>query len=123
VNQILEDMLRACMMEHPDSWDKNLPWTKFSNNNNYQERIKMALFEVLYGRRYNTPVNWVEHGEKMIYGPDLVEEPKAIVNRIQDNLRAAKVMPRQLCKQEVLPLGICSWGSCVSEGFTHEGHK
>jgi hypothetical protein len=26
VNQILEDMLRACVMEHLGSWDKNLPW-------------------------------------------------------------------------------------------------
>jgi hypothetical protein len=33
VNQILKDMLRACVMEYPDSWDKNLPWTKFSYNN------------------------------------------------------------------------------------------
>jgi transposase InsO family protein len=24
VNQILEDMLRACVMEYPGSWDKNL---------------------------------------------------------------------------------------------------
>jgi hypothetical protein len=97
-------MLRACVMEHPDSWDKNLPWTKFSNNNNYQERIKMALFEVLYGRRYNTPVNWVEHGEKMIYGPDLVEEPKAIVNRIQDNLRAAKSCQGSYANKRCCPL-------------------
>jgi hypothetical protein len=25
VNQILEDMLRACVLEHPGSWNKNLP--------------------------------------------------------------------------------------------------
>jgi hypothetical protein len=35
VNQILEDMLRACVMEYPDSWDKNLSWTEFSYNNSY----------------------------------------------------------------------------------------
>jgi hypothetical protein len=33
VNQILEDMLRAYVMEYPGSWDKNLPWTEFSYNN------------------------------------------------------------------------------------------
>jgi hypothetical protein len=49
VNQILDDMLRACVMEHPDSWDKNLPWAEFSYNNSYQESLKMTLFEVLYG--------------------------------------------------------------------------
>jgi hypothetical protein len=35
VNQILEDMLRACVMEYQGSWDKNLPWVEFSYNNSY----------------------------------------------------------------------------------------
>jgi hypothetical protein len=51
VNQILEDMLRACVMEHQGSWDKNLLWAEFSNKNSYQESLKMAPFEVLYGRQ------------------------------------------------------------------------
>jgi hypothetical protein len=50
INQILEDMLRACVMEHPGSWDKNLPWAEFLYNNSYQESLKMAPFEVLYER-------------------------------------------------------------------------
>jgi hypothetical protein len=29
VNQILEDMLRAFVIEHQASWDKNLPWAEF----------------------------------------------------------------------------------------------
>jgi hypothetical protein len=77
-------------MEHQGSWDKNLQWAEFSYNNSYQESLKMALFEVLYGCRYCTPLNWIEPGEK-IFGPDLIEEAEAIVNRIQDNLRAAKL--------------------------------
>jgi hypothetical protein len=35
VNQILEDMLRAYILEHQGSWDKNLPWVEFSYNNSY----------------------------------------------------------------------------------------
>jgi transposase InsO family protein len=49
VNQILEEMLRACVMEYPGSWDKNLPWAEFSYNNSYQESLNMAPFEALYG--------------------------------------------------------------------------
>jgi transposase InsO family protein len=63
VNQILEGMLRACVLEHPGSWDQNLPWPEFSYNNSYQESIKMAPFEVIYGRRCRTPLNWIELGE------------------------------------------------------------
>jgi hypothetical protein len=49
VNQILEDMLRACALQYGISWDKSLPYTKFSYNNSYQESLKMAPFEMLYG--------------------------------------------------------------------------
>jgi hypothetical protein len=49
VNEILKDMLRACVMEYQGSWDKNLPWAEFLYNNSYQESLKMAPFEVLYG--------------------------------------------------------------------------
>jgi hypothetical protein len=90
VNQRLKDMLRACVLEHPGSWDQNLPWAEFSYNNTYQESLKMAPFEVLYGRPCHTPLNWIEPGEKVIFGPDLVEEAEATVRRIQDNLKAVK---------------------------------
>jgi hypothetical protein len=49
VNQILEDMLRACALQYGRSWDKSLPYAEFSYNNNYQESLKMAPFEMLYG--------------------------------------------------------------------------
>ena len=33
VNQILEDMLRACALDYGSSWDDNLPYAEFSYNN------------------------------------------------------------------------------------------
>ena len=33
VNQILEDMLRACALDYKSSWDDNLPYAEFSYNN------------------------------------------------------------------------------------------
>jgi hypothetical protein len=90
VNQILEDMLRACVMEHQGSWDNNQLWAEFSYNNSYQESLKMVPFEVLYGHRCRTTLNWIEPGEKMIFGPGLIEEAEVTVSHIQDNLRATK---------------------------------
>jgi hypothetical protein len=49
VNQIIEDMLRACVMNDGSKWDKHLPLAEFSYNNSYQESIKMSPFEELYG--------------------------------------------------------------------------
>jgi hypothetical protein len=77
-------------MEHQGSRDQNLPWAEFSYNNSYQEGLKMAPFEVLYRRLCCTPLNWIGLGQKVIFGPDLVEEAEATVHHIQDNLRAAK---------------------------------
>jgi hypothetical protein len=77
-------------MEYPGSWDKNLPWAEFSYNNSYQESLKMAPFEALYGRQCHTPLNWIEQGEKAIFGQDIVDEAVETICRIQDNLKAAK---------------------------------
>jgi transposase InsO family protein len=49
VNQILEDTLRACALQYGRSWDKSLLYAEFSYNNSYQESLKMAPFEMLYG--------------------------------------------------------------------------
>lgn len=56
VNQILEDMLRACALDYGDSWDKNLPYAEFSYNNSYQASLEMSPFEALYGRQCRTPL-------------------------------------------------------------------
>ncbi|GJZ72346.1 putative reverse transcriptase domain-containing protein [Tanacetum coccineum] len=47
--QMLEDMLRACMIDFGGSWDVHLPLAEFSYNNNYHARIRCAPFEALYG--------------------------------------------------------------------------
>jgi hypothetical protein len=83
-------MLRAYVLEHQGSWDQNLPCAEFSYNNSYQESFKMVPFEVLYGRQCHTPLNWIELGEKVNFGPNLVEEAETTVRHIQDNLKAAK---------------------------------
>jgi transposase InsO family protein len=51
VNQILEDMLTACALQYGRSWDKSISYVEFSYNNRYQESLKMASFEMLYGHR------------------------------------------------------------------------
>jgi transposase InsO family protein len=58
-NQILEDMLRACALQHGSSWDKSLLYAEFSYNNNYQASLKMSPFETLYGRKCRTPLYWI----------------------------------------------------------------
>jgi hypothetical protein len=64
----------------------------------------MALFEVLYGRPCRTPLNWIEPGEKFIFGPDLVDEAEATVHHIQNNLKAAKSHQESYANKRCRPL-------------------
>ena len=48
--QVLEDMLRACVLDLKGSWEEHLPLVKFAYNNSYQASIQMAPYEALYGR-------------------------------------------------------------------------
>ncbi|GJT13021.1 putative reverse transcriptase domain-containing protein [Tanacetum coccineum] len=45
--QMLEDMLRACVLDFGKGWDKHLPLVEFSYNNSYHTSIKAAPFEAL----------------------------------------------------------------------------
>ncbi|GJT68385.1 putative reverse transcriptase domain-containing protein [Tanacetum coccineum] len=49
--QMLEDMLRACVIDFGGSWNIHLPLAKFSYNNSYHSSIRFAPFEALYGRK------------------------------------------------------------------------
>jgi hypothetical protein len=50
----------------------------------------MDPFKVLYVHRCHTLLNWIEIGEKVIFGPDIIDEAEAMVRHIQDNLKAPK---------------------------------
>jgi hypothetical protein len=91
-------------MEYPGHWDKNLPWAEFSYNNSYQESLKMASFKTLYGRQCRTPLNWIEPGEKAIFGPDIVVEAEVTVCHIQENLKATKLRQESYANKRHRPL-------------------
>jgi hypothetical protein len=91
-------------MEYAGSWDKNLSWAEFSYNNNYQESLKMAPFEALYGRQCRTLLNWIKPGEKAIFGPDIVVEAETTVRQIQENLKVAKLRQEIYANKRCQPL-------------------
>jgi hypothetical protein len=104
VNQILEDMLRACIIQYGTSWDKCLALAEFSYNNSYQASLQMAPFEALYGRRCRTPLSWSETGERKIFGPDLVIEAEDKVKVIQSNLKTAQSRQKSYADKRRKPL-------------------
>jgi hypothetical protein len=75
-NQVLEDMLRACALQHGSSWDKSLPYAELSYNNSYQASLKMSPFEALYGRKCRTPLYWIRLEEDSSLDLNLFKKQK-----------------------------------------------
>jgi hypothetical protein len=97
-------MLRSCGLICQDQWDECLPLAEFSYNNNYQESIKMALFEALYGHRCRTLLNWSELGERWFYGVDLVKKTEEKVRQIQKSLKVAQSRQKSYAEKRRRPL-------------------
>ncbi|GJS56802.1 putative reverse transcriptase domain-containing protein [Tanacetum coccineum] len=64
--QTLEDMLRACVIDFGNSWDRHLPLVEISYDNSYHASIKDAPYEALYGRKCRSPVCWSEVGDSQL---------------------------------------------------------
>lgn len=82
-NRILEDMLRMFIMHHPKKWEEYLPLIEFSDNNGYQESIKMSPFEALYRRSCNTLINWSDLVKMVLIGPDMLKEMEEQIHIIK----------------------------------------
>ena len=87
--QVLEDMLRANVLDHKGSWEEHLPLVEFAYNNSYQESIQMAPYEALYGRTCRSPLCWTEVGESSITGPNLIKDTSEKVSLIRQRLLTA----------------------------------
>ncbi|WVZ63515.1 hypothetical protein U9M48_013140 [Paspalum notatum var. saurae] len=90
INQILEDMLRACALTYSSKWDECLLLAEFAYNNSYQKSLEMTPFEALYCRQCRTPLNWSEPGEHVMFGPGLVTQAEEQVKFIHENLKRAQ---------------------------------
>jgi hypothetical protein len=83
-------MLRDCALKYGRSWNKSLPYVEFSYNNNNQESLKMAPFEMLYGRRCRTPLFWSETEKRKVFGPNILQEVEKQVCMVRENLWVAQ---------------------------------
>nr|ABA94797.1 retrotransposon protein, putative, Ty3-gypsy subclass [Oryza sativa Japonica Group] len=90
VNQILEDMLRACALDFEGTWDRCLPYAEFSYNNSYQASIQMSPNEAMFGRKCRTPLCWNEVGEALVFGPDILKSAEEQVKLIRERLKTAQ---------------------------------
>ena len=88
--QVLEDMLRAWVLDHKGSWEEHLPLVEFAYNNSYQASIQMTPYEALYGRPCRSPLCWTEVGESSITCPDLIRDTSEKVSLIRQRILTAQ---------------------------------
>jgi hypothetical protein len=69
----------------------SLSYGEFSYNNSYQESLKMAPFEMMYGHRCQTLLFWREAGERKVLGPDILQEAEKQVHMVRENLRVMQL--------------------------------
>ncbi|GMI69916.1 hypothetical protein HRI_000660900 [Hibiscus trionum] len=89
VIQVLEDMLRCCVIDFQYSWEKHLSLAEFAYNNSFQASIQMAPFEALYGRKCRTPLCWAEAGKRLLSLPDMLKGTTEKVKLICERLKVA----------------------------------
>ena len=89
VIQVVEDMLRACMLDFKGKWSNHLSLVEFAYNNSYQASIGMAPYEALFGRPCRSPTCWLEAGESSLFGTEIVRETTEKIQLIRERLHTA----------------------------------
>ena len=131
--QVLEDMLRACVLDFKGSWEEHLPLVEFSYNNSYQASIQMEPYEALYGRPCRSPICWTEVGESSTTGPDLIRDTTEKVGLIQKHLLMDQSQQKSYADKQRRPLEFKAsyhiflkvlseeWSDSASEGNYRRG--
>ncbi|XP_070046520.1 uncharacterized protein [Nicotiana tomentosiformis] len=87
--QILEDILRGCVIHFKGHWHPFLLVEEFAYSNSYHSSTEMALCEALHSRRCRYPIGWFDPGEVKLLGIDLVCNALEMVKLILELLHTS----------------------------------
>ena len=118
---MLEDMLRACVLDHKGSWEEHLPLMEFTYNNSYQASIQMAPYEALYGRSCRSPLCWTKVGESSITGSGLIRDTSEKVSLIRQHLLTAQSRQKSYAEVRHRPLEFEVGGHVFSKVIPKRG--
>ena len=104
VIQVVEDMLRSCMLDFKGNWSNHFPLVEFAYNNSYQASIGMAPYEALYGRPCRSPTCWLEAGESSLFGPEIVRKTTEKIQLIRERRRRAQSRHKSYADRQRRPL-------------------
>nr|GEU59060.1 putative reverse transcriptase domain-containing protein [Tanacetum cinerariifolium] len=99
--------LQKTLGTHLDLSTAYHPYTdgqKFSYNNSYHLSVKCAPFEVLYGRRFQTPIAWVKVVESKLLGQEMVQETTDKIVLIKERLKTTRDRQKSYANNRQKPL-------------------
>ena len=70
------------MKDQLGKWEDYLHLEEFTYNNNYHTSSRFSPFEILYGRKCNTPISWSNLVDRLVLGPELLKEIEEIVKQV-----------------------------------------
>jgi hypothetical protein len=79
-------MLRACVLSWKGNWEDHLALAEFAYNNSYHASIKVIPYESLYGRKCISTLCWEVPSERLLVGPDWIQQTHDKVHQIQQNM-------------------------------------
>ncbi|GKG01281.1 putative reverse transcriptase domain-containing protein, partial [Tanacetum coccineum] len=82
-------MLRACVIDIRNGWDRHLSLIQFLYNNSYHTSIKAAPFKALYGCKCHSPVCWAEVGDSQLTGLEIMRETTEKIIQIKQRIQGA----------------------------------
>jgi hypothetical protein len=86
-NQIVEDMICMYVRTKPNKWEDYLHLVEFAYNNGYQTSSKLSPFIILYGRKCTNPIRWDNPANRLMVGPEMLQEMENMVKKVQQNLK------------------------------------
>jgi hypothetical protein len=99
-NQIIEDMLHMYVRTKPNKWEDHLHLVEFAYNNGYQTSAKLSPFEILYGRKCTSPISWDNPADRLMVGPEMLQEMENMVRKVQQNLKEAQDRQKSYADQK-----------------------
>ena len=74
-------------MDKTGKWEDYLHLVEFAYNNHFQVSVGMSPFEILYGRKCNTPISWSNIFDRLMLGHELLKDMELTVKQVQQNLK------------------------------------
>ena len=76
---------------------------EFEYNNHFQVSAGLIPFEILYGRKCNTPISWSSFTDRLMLGPEILKDMELIVKQVQHNLNISQDRKKSYANLKITP--------------------